>query len=74
VTSVAILGALLFLVGFVGSDICFGQLLKREYTVARDDWIRDGRPTWWTWRPLGQDLPQWYYYAPRWRWLVSSPP
>jgi hypothetical protein len=57
----------------IGSEIAFGQLLKREYLVARDDWVRDGRPMWWTWRPDGAPMPQWGFRTARWRWLTSTP-
>ena len=30
--------AVAFFAGTIGSDICFGQLLKRAYLVTRDDW------------------------------------
>jgi hypothetical protein len=70
----ALLFSVLFLVGGIGVDYCFGQLLKRGYEVAPDDWERAGRPTWWTWKPPEMMLPQWYYNAPRWRWIWSGPP
>jgi hypothetical protein len=63
----------LFFAASIGSDICFGQLLKRGYLAAPEDWKREGRPTWWTWRPPEMRVPSWYYHAPRWRWLLSSP-
>lgn len=65
--------AFAFFAGTIGSDVCFGQLLKRGYLVAREDWRREGSPTWWTWRPSEMAAPQWYYNAPRWRWLLSLP-
>jgi hypothetical protein len=70
----ALLFSALFLVGGIGADYCFGQLLKRGYEAAPDDWERAGRPTWWTWKPAEMMLPQWYYNAPRWRWIWSGPP
>jgi hypothetical protein len=70
----ALLFSVLFLVGGIGADYCFGQLLRRGYEVAPDDWERAGRPTWWTWKPPEMMLPQWYYNAPRWHWIWSGPP
>jgi hypothetical protein len=64
----------LFVAGVIGADYCFGQLLKRGYEVAPDDWERAGRPTWWTWKPPEMMLPRWYHSAPRWRWIWSGPP
>jgi hypothetical protein len=65
--------ALVFFVAGIASDVCFGQLLKRWHAVAPEDWRAHGRPTWWTWRPSEFVAPRWYYNAPRWRWLWSSP-
>src|SRR3954451_2332084 len=70
----ALLFSALFFAGVVGADFCFGQLLKRGYNVAPDDWKRAGRPTWWTWKPPELAAPRWYYSAPRWRWIWSGPP
>jgi hypothetical protein len=35
----------------IGSDVAFGQLLKRQYLAAPDEYRRNGSPTWWTWKP-----------------------
>jgi hypothetical protein len=51
--------AFLFFAGTIGSDICFGQLLKREYLTARTQWERDGLPMWWTWQPPGTPQAKW---------------
>lgn len=70
----AILLAFVFVTAGIGADVCFGQLLKRGYLVAREDWQREGWPTWWTWSPREEMLaPRWYYNAPRWRWILSAP-
>ncbi|MGH9409097.1 MAG: hypothetical protein ACRD1V_06550 [Vicinamibacterales bacterium] len=66
--------ASIFLAAGIGSDVCFGKLLKRAHSIAAEDWTRDGKPTWWTWRPAEFVAPNWYYRAPRWRWLQSLPP
>jgi len=69
--------AFLFAVGAIGSDMCLGWLTHREYLIAREDWVRDGGPTWWPWQP--RQFRQWLSSefhvnnAPRIRWLFSTP-
>ena len=71
--TVAWLAASFSLAG-IGSDICFGGVLRRGYLVANAEWIREGRPTWWTWKPAEAFPRHWYINAPRGRWLFLSPP
>jgi len=71
---IALLFSAVFFAGVLAADFCFGQLLKRGYAVASEEWKREGRPTWWTWRPTEMVAPAWYYNAPRWRWIWSGPP
>jgi len=67
-----------FAIGAIGGDLCLARLTRREYLVAREDWTRDGGPTWWPWQP--SELRPWRYpkgwpinNAPRMRWLLSTP-
>ncbi len=57
--AIALVCSAAFFVGVVAADFCFGQLLKRGYTVAPEDWKREGRPAWWTWRPAEMVAPAW---------------
>lgn len=72
--AMALLFAAVFFAGLIAGDLCFGQLLKGGYRVAPEEWKREGRPTWWTWRPTEMVAPAWYHGAPRWRWIWSGPP
>ena len=70
----ALLYAFTFLVAGIGSDVVFGQLLKRQYRIARNEYRRDGSPMWWTWKPPDATVRWPYNRAPRWRWLFYSTP
>jgi hypothetical protein len=61
--------------GVYGAEVTLGRLLERQYSTAREEWERDGCPTWWTWAPAGRDNPNHSAKTVRLRllWLFVTP-
>ena len=61
---------LLLLPVLLGAFVTFNRLVCLEYTAHRENWVRDGRPLGFLWRPPAADCPGWWARA---GWTFAQP-